>query len=625
MSAQPPPSDPNPLDELKAGLADKEPLLQNNRPRYVFPWFDKWLLLIPAALVIGLLLIAWVSCRPTATAPQNISLQSAITGNTVTAGEPIQLTGSAPPGAEVQLYNQGELVATTTADANGNYQFSFTPTQPGEYKLETVTTVNGQRVTSSPLVFTVTGVAVNATTSAAITPVATTVATAAALLGTPPSGATAAATTGAETAVVTSTVNETAAATTAANETVAATTTANETPGATAAANETAGATAVVNETVVSTSVADETVEVTAAANETAVATTAVGVTAAATSVSDETEVTAAANETAGATSVANETVAATTAANETPAATPSTNETVVATAAANETAVATAAANETSVLTPVVTESMVLQTSMTGTTATVGQTFQLTGTAPPGAVVELYNFDSLIGTTTADANGNFLFNLMPTQPGEYQLQTATMVNGQRVTSPALTITVQAAGAAESETMTPGAETTQTAESSNAASTPMPEAGTPTTAGANATTTFEANGTPPANATSPAANATPATNAALPGVNLEANSSVVAGSTLTGIAPPNSHVVIFFNDTPVASTDADANGNWQIVLPNNLPPGSYGVRVVVVDEKGNPIVSSSQETSVMIVSKPLLPVTGGAWTKTRGCVRHTAW
>jgi len=181
MSAQPPPSNPNPFDELKqgvqesppldefkAGLADKQPLVQSKQPRYAFGWFDKWLLLIPAGLLVILLLLAWVSCNPTQpAAPQDVTLTSATAGTPAAVGQPLQITGTAPPGAVVQLYNRDQLLSETTADANGNFQFNLMPAQPGEYELHIVTTVNGKPVESAVLAVTVQGVAANVPTSTA--------------------------------------------------------------------------------------------------------------------------------------------------------------------------------------------------------------------------------------------------------------------------------------------------------------------------------------------------------------------------------------------------------------------------------------------------------------------------
>jgi hypothetical protein len=117
--------------------------------------------------------------------------------------------------------------------------------------------------------------------------------------------------------------------------------------------------------------------------------------------------------------------------------------------------------------------------------------------------------------------------------------------------------------------------------------------------------------TPTAATATSGSSATDTTGLNPPSVNLTANSIVVGGGTISGTAPPNRRVVIYFSDIEIERAESDANGNWQIVLPGNLAPGNYVLRVVVLDADGKPIVSTPQGISVTLAPKPLLPVTGG--------------
>ncbi len=65
------------------------------------------------------------------------------------------------------------------------------------------------------------------------------------------------------------------------------------------------------------------------------------------------------------------------------------------------------------------------------------------------------------------------------------------------------------------------------------------------------------------------------------------------GFHLTGVALPNSTVVIYiFSEPLVLTTTADENGNWTYVLENPLEPGEHEVFVAVEDDEGEVIRSS---------------------------------
>ncbi len=486
MSAQPP-SNPNPFDELrsglqesppldefKAGIADKQPLVQNNRPRYMFGWFDKWMLIVPIILLVLCLLFGVYLWNPfgagsnNATAPNtaapnaattniaatnvannagaqtpgsasSITIRSAVPNATIKLGEAFALNGTAPPGTQVELYNQDKLVSTTTANADGQYEFNTLPSKPGTYALKTVAIVNGQRVESPVLILTVQG---DANTQKA-----------------PAAAPTTAQTNAQATAAPTSQPN----------------------------ANATA-------------------VQPNANANATAVLP----------------------NVTANATAAQ-------------PNETPAQNATAAPTAASGSAPIVNASA---------------------GSALVIGTA--LSGTAAPNARVVLLIDDAGMATTSADANGQWTI-ILPTAlvPGEHNLRVALAdANGQILnTSQPVVITIVAANAQAVPTAQNGA-----------AAAPQP-----------------------------------------PTVNVQANAVILPGSTLEGGAPPNSRVVLYFNDVQAAQANTDANGKWVIVVPGTVAPGDYTLRVALVDADGKIIAGTPQDLTVQIAPHPLLPVTGGEW------------
>ncbi len=181
MSAEPP-SNPNPFDEikerlsnmpdeLKAGLADEQPLFQGARPRYSFDWFDKWMLAIPLAIAVVVLLLFWRSCGAPPP-PTTVTLQTPAPDAALEVNEPLTITGVAPPNSQVQIYNHGQLVAETQADADGNFIVRFIPIQAGDYELHATATVNGERVESPPIQFVIAGVSGQTTSPLQPTPAA---------------------------------------------------------------------------------------------------------------------------------------------------------------------------------------------------------------------------------------------------------------------------------------------------------------------------------------------------------------------------------------------------------------------------------------------------------------------
>jgi len=578
MSASQPPS--NPLDEIKshltespphaelqAGLADKSSLLQDNKPRYAFGWFDKWLLVIPILLVLALCGLVWVSCNPATIIPPAPTAPAAVTtialnapsgGTTAAVGQPIVLNGQAPPGSEVQLLNQGKVIATTTADANGNYEFKLTPSQPGVYELQTVTAINGQQVTSSPVTITI----------AESNPNATSAASGANATAVPNAPTDTSATGGASATNVPNAPTDTSA-TGGANATVV--------PNAPTDTSATGGT----NATVVPNAPTD---------------TSATGGTSATVVPNAPTDTSATGG--ASATNVPNAPTdtSATGGANATAvpnaptdtSATGGTSATVVPNAPTDTSAVGGTSATNVPNATAAA-QIISLEIGAVPGSVTVGQPLHLFGIAPPGATVQLYNHDAFVAETVADANGNYQFDVRPTAAGEYVLRTVTTVDGQQVSSASLTIVVAQAGTGATSTAnaTPGASETAVS-AANATGTPIAESTPDASGGGNG-------------------NVNP------PTLNLGAAGIVALGAALTGTAPPNSHVVIYLDDKAVGSADADASGVWQFTLSESIAPGSYTIAIVVTDANGKPIGAPSEKQTIHIAPKPLLPVTGGAF------------
>ncbi len=78
-----------------------------------------------------------------------------------------------------------------------------------------------------------------------------------------------------------------------------------------------------------------------------------------------------------------------------------------------------------------------------------------LKGQAPADSVVRLYDGDNLLGETRADSQGNYAFTATNLGAGAHSLRAAAEVNGARIESPALAVTVAAAVAAVRPTAPP--------------------------------------------------------------------------------------------------------------------------------------------------------------------------
>ena len=84
---------------------------------------------------------------------------------------------------------------------------------------------------------------------------------------------------------------------------------------------------------------------------------------------------------------------------------------------------------------------------------------------------------------------------------------------------------------------------------------------------------------------------------------------VVPGGVLSGTAPAGSQVQIFDGDRLLGATTAGANGKWRFKLPKDLQAGKHLFKVAILDQAGKP-VAESVSVPVEVTPPATLPVTG---------------
>ena len=156
-----------------------------------------------------------------------------------------------------------------------------------------------------------------------------------------------------------------------------------------------------------------------------------------------------------------------------------------------------------------------------------------LSGTAEPGSTVTVRDGDTVLGTTTTDADGNWSYTTPPLSDGDHAL-TSTVTNAAGNTGPA-----SAPVAVTVDTQPPAA--TSGLQLNNQDGNALPAGGA-------------------TNETSP---------------------------TLSGSAEPGSIVTVSDNGDVLGSAVADSDGNWSFTPPQPLDEGAHSLTTTVTDAAGN--------------------------------------
>ncbi len=100
--------------------------------------------------------------------------------------------------------------------------------------------------------------------------------------------------------------------------------------------------------------------------------------------------------------------------------------------------------------------------------------------------------------------------------------------------------------------------------------------------------------------------ATPSIETPTAGAVLEAPQPI-----LSGTGEPGTHIRIYANSRPVAEATVNAQGRWKTRLRDPLSPGQYQLRAVVIDAKGKPVAESRPVPVTVPNRGSVLPLTGG--------------
>jgi hypothetical protein len=174
-----------------------------------------------------------------------------------------------------------------------------------------------------------------------------------------------------------------------------------------------------------------------------------------------------------------------------------------------------------------------------------------LTGQAPAGATIRIYDGDQLLGEVKAGPDGGWYYTpAAPLTAGDHVLRFEVVsADGRTVASAERSITIAA----------------------GAPSVKPPQITTPS------------------------------------------QGQVAPGEVLSGTAPAGSQVQIYDGSTLIGGTTAGANGKWRFRLPANLSVGAHDIHAVAVDQTGLP-VSQSKPAAIVVEPPRTLPVTGAAST-----------
>jgi hypothetical protein len=257
--------------------------------------------------------------------------------------------------------------------------------------------------------------------------------------------------------------------------------------------------------------------------------------------------------------------------------------------------------------------------TITTDKTPTSDNTPTVTGTAEANSTVRIYLGGNAVGTTKADASGNYTYTFNPSlADGNYTVTaTATDAAGNTsVHSPALSITIDAAAPATPAApqliggtngiindATPSIKGDAEANSTVTVYVDGKAVGTTKTdASGHYTYTFDpalADG--PHNITVTATDATGNTSGQSPALAIVIDTQAPAvptvmtdksptkdnTPTVTGKAEPNSTVTVYIDGKPAGTTTADNNGNYSYTFNPALTDGNHNVTTTATDAAGN--------------------------------------
>ncbi|GEM_PF-1593445 len=213
------------------------------------------------------------------------------------------------------------------------------------------------------------------------------------------------------------------------------------------------------------------------------------------------------------------------------------------------------------------------------GSQLPAGLPSEWTGIALPGAKIQIYDGDKLLGETTAGPDGKWRLVLPGLTAGPHSLSARIVAPDGTVLAASVPVTVMAVSA----TATPQPTVTATA-TATVSPTPTP------TATATLSPTATATATPSPTIT-PTPTVTPVPTATLvPGaeaITLPEGMPI----SLSGTAGPNTKLRIYDGETLIGEVVTDADGVWRLTLPS-LAPGLHILTARIYDEAGR-LVSMS--------------------------------
>ncbi|WP_177222696.1 Ig-like domain-containing protein [Chitinophaga sp. YR627] len=272
--------------------------------------------------------------------------------------------------------------------------------------------------------------------------------------------------------------------------------------------------------------------------------------------------------------------------------------------------------------------------TITTAKNPTNDNTPDVSGTAEANSTVTIYIGGTSVGTTTADASGNYTFTL-PVQVDGTHAVTATSTDAAGNTSaPSATLNLKI------DTQAPGVPTITTAKNPTNDNTPdvsgTAEANSTvtiyvggtsvgtTTVDASGNYTFtlpvQVDGTHAVTATSTdAAGNTSAPSAtlslkidtqapAIPTITTAKNPTNDNTPTVSGKAEANSAVTIYVGSIAMGTTSADASGNYTYTFSTTLSDGTHAVSATATDASGNTSAKSNVLNLVIDTQAPAAPV-----------------